>query len=528
MAFQVLLAGQDITMHVDQMSIQIDDTLGQGPGAGATHGTSARATTCKFNTDLGPMNTAIGAGQQISGGPKLVRNGELIINDATGVTIFGGYASKFSDITTSSGLGISTHPHTEVNAVDYTSALGRTLVNVTYSSQTDVQIISQVLTQYVPWVDQSLLPATGLFLLPAKVFRNISVLQVLQKVAGITGWIVWVDFHKKIHYTSPANTQSAPFYVSDQPDFITSFPHAVTQFEIDDTSAINRVYFYGGKKTSNDFTQDVSPQANGSNKVFTLAYYPRVASDGKFHVTKVTNFSDNLVVGIANGTTPPNILKSQGGLADVLINPDAHNVTFDVAPAACTGCVLVKYRYNFPLSIVVSDSNSVAFFGAYLDGYVSDDTVFDQIEGIQRAKVVLTQQSFGLVTLKLDTWHAGLQAGQTIQVINAVRGINLAYLIQEVVTEPLGAGNFVWHVTLGAWNWNLIDVIVKLASIAPVDDTSDTETTSILQIYQIAGNVVLHDAWTHSDTMHRGPYYARASALGDGHDAFPGFSTVST
>ncbi len=60
-AYSVTLANQDITLHVDQMSIVINDTLGQGPGAGSSGATQGRAATLKMNTDLGPMSSAAAA-----------------------------------------------------------------------------------------------------------------------------------------------------------------------------------------------------------------------------------------------------------------------------------------------------------------------------------------------------------------------------------------------------------------------------------------------------------------------------------
>lgn len=527
MAFQVLLAGQDITNNVDQLTIQIVDALGQASGAGNSALQQGRAGTIQFDTNLGPAYTAIGAGQAILGGPQLVRQGELIIHDALGRTIWGGFATKFTDISTSKlSSSVSTKTFTQINGVDYEGQLARILVNLSFSAQTDIQIIQAALNQYAPWIDTSLLPPVGNYTFPAKVFNHTTLLQVLQTIAGVTGWLIWVDFYKKIHYVSPAATQTAPFGLSDSPDFLLNFPHKVTQFVIDDNSGINRVTFYGGKTPSGDFWQDVSPLANGNNKVFSLAYYPRVTSDGKFHA-KVNGVQQ--VVGYATGDqTPSNTLKSAGGLCDALMNPDASNITFDVAPPS-GATVLIEYQYEFPLSIVVTDETSHRFFGnPYLDGFIQDSSVFDTSTGIQRCKVLLAQQSFGLITLKIDIWQPGLIAGQTIVVHNTLRGINnVSFLLQEIDTEPLGAGNFVYHLSLGAWNWNVIDVITKLTQAAAGIDRSTTENTLLLIVVQAMTNANAHVV-TAMNNIHSQPYYARASAVGDGHDAYPGFATVST
>src|SRR5258708_22853786 len=84
-AYSITLSGQDITSHVDQMSIKIEDALGQGAGAGSSGATQGRAATFTFNTDLGPMNNAVGAGTKVVGSqtPHPDRPGEGIITGAT-------------------------------------------------------------------------------------------------------------------------------------------------------------------------------------------------------------------------------------------------------------------------------------------------------------------------------------------------------------------------------------------------------------------------------------------------------------
>lgn len=492
-------------------SIAVDSS---GNGNGATYNTSGviYRTRGAFNT------------------PSLVRQGEIIVTNAAGQVIWGGYATKLTDITAAQAgktvnLGVTTQNFTTINGVDYEGQLARVMVNVSYVGQTDVQIIQQVLQQYAPWISTDLLPATGTFIFPAQNFRQVSVLQVIQTVAGVTGYLVWVDFAKHIHYTAPNSAATAPFSVSDKPDFLTSFPHNVYSHVVDDNSAINRVTFYGGKENSGDFTQDVSPLANGNNTIFTLAYYPTPTSDGKFHA--LINGVEQ-VVGFATGEdTPANTFKSKGGLADALMDTGAHNITFDVAPPAGS-TVLVKYQYQFPLTVVVTDETSHKFFGdPYLDGYISDSSVFSTAIAVQRCRVVLTQQSFGLTSLEIYCWQPGLQSGQLLQVTNSIRGINGIYLIQEVETVPLGAGNFVFQVTCGAWNWNLVDVIKKLTAGAAVSDQSQAENVSTLVVQTSSAKVSVSSAWI-KKTETTGPYYARSTPVGDGHDAYPGFATISS
>ena len=113
----------------------------------------------------------------------------------------------------------------------------------------------------------------------------------IQQIADTVGFDVWIDPYKKFQYRSPSNSGTAPFAVSDDPDFITSFPLAITNYEKDDTAIINRVYFYGGKTPSNDYTQDLSQQANGSNNTFVLAYYPRPSAEYSITTTDAQGYT---------------------------------------------------------------------------------------------------------------------------------------------------------------------------------------------------------------------------------------------
>lgn len=457
--------------------------------------------------------------------PLLVRQGEIIITDTTNTIVFGGFATKYTD-TSTSVLGQTKQNFTTVEGIDYSTSLQRTLVNEVFTGATDIYIIQYVMNKYVGWVNLQYLPTNPGYTFATKNFRNVSVEQVIQTVAGITGYLVFVDYLKNLHYVSPTTASSAPFNLSSVPDFVTTFPHAVEEYLIDDNSAINRVFFYGGTKTSVDFWQDISPLANGNNVTFPLAYYPSPMSDGKYHL-KINGVDSTISTSTSSGAAGQFV--SQGGTATALIDPGAKAITFDTGYAPAAGAtVLAGYRYSFPLSLIITDEGSHRYYGgAYLDGSIDDNTIFDITTAIQRCKVLLSQQSYGLLTLKLEVYNKpGVQAGMLIHVYNQLRGINATYLVQEVQTEPLGAGNFVYHLTLGAWNWNLIDFLMKLPTLATFQD-NQSETQETVNIVQVLTNVNVHDAWS-SKISTQGLYYARATAVGDGHDAYPGFSTVTS
>src|SRR5262249_11518693 len=139
----------------------------------------------------------------------------------------------------------------------------------------------------------------------------------------------------------------------------------------------------------------------------------------------------------------------------------------------------------------VTDNPSLAFYGSYLDGVITDETIFDQQTAVRRCRQLLLEQSKGLTTLTLSCWKAGLVAGHVLRVDHTVRNIHDSFIIQEVRAVPLGAGHFRYDITLGAWNWNLVDVVLQLARAAnPSDETSNLDATPI-SIQQAQDNLTV-------------------------------------
>ena len=52
MGVRITMGGQDITLWVDELGLDIESNLGQGPGV--PQGASGRATTCKFDATWVP------------------------------------------------------------------------------------------------------------------------------------------------------------------------------------------------------------------------------------------------------------------------------------------------------------------------------------------------------------------------------------------------------------------------------------------------------------------------------------------
>lgn len=450
--------------------------------------------------------------------PVLVRQGEILVSDANGNRVFGGYASKLSDATD------KTTNYTKIDCYDYWQDLDRVIVNAKYVGVSDTYIILDLLNTYAPWLNvSSVNPAQNYLFTNAKVFRNVSLRQAIQTVCDVTGFQAYVDAYKNFYYTSPAAATTAPFGLSDSPDFSRTYPHVVTKFEQDDNAVINRATFYGGNRTTSDYTQDLSTQANGSNTTFLLAYQPRNASDGKIHV--LLNGVEQAVGHVSGGSGKSDTLKSAGGTADVLVDTSNQTLTFNVAPA--TGAVVTsKYRYQVPLTVQVSNSASYAYFGRWFDGVIDDTSVLDQQTAQKRLAVLLAEQSYGLLAISVTCYQPGVYPGQLLAITNAVRGMSASYQVQKVTIRPLGAGNFAYDIECGAWGWNIIDAVIHAGQRGALVDNNTDEATDVIQVATAATNLNLAISVT-TRTTATGQYYLRDTATGDGHDAYIGRSTLA-
>lgn len=513
MGFKVLLAGQDITAYVQEMSVKIEDTLAQGAGTGGG-GSTGRAKNATFLTSLGPAASAYGAGQTLppTGGPYLVRYGDVQVFDANNTLIFRGNVCKLDDKTD------KITPYTEVTCWDLYQDLNRITVNKTYVGQSDTQILADLLTTYAPTIYQSGIGPSA-YTFPTLVFYEMTLQKAIQYIADATGYEVWIGADSVFHYIPLSAAQVAPFKLSDTGVNDTTVGGMwVTQYTQDDTAIINEVIVRGGTKTSADFTQDLSPQANGTNKKFILAYVPHKASDGAIHVTK--NGSE-LVVGYVN----QDALKGDGGSCDVLVDQDNRNLTFDSAPAG-TDTLTTKYAYHIPIVVTVEDTVSQAYFGRKFTSVIDDSQIADVATAVVRARAVLAQQNYGLTHLVAGTRQSGLLAGMLVQVDHTIRGIHGQFQVQKVTWQPQGGGVWFYQVEMGAWKWNIVDVIQQVSNVL-FNENNNTLNPDQEVVTATGWSTTIHAsaAWT-SATRTPASYYPEAAPVGDGHDLYPGLGTI--
>ena len=146
---------------------------------------------------------------------------------------------------------------------------------------------------------------------------------------------------------------------------------------------------------------------------------------------------------------------------------------------------------------------SHSFFGRWFDGTISDTTVLDKTTAIQRARVLLLEQAYGFEHITLQCWRPGLQAGMLLRIDHNVRGIHNAYIVQSVKVQPLGNGQFQYEVELGAWNWNLVDILTQAGKQGNLIDQNDDESQDVVNAEQVFQNLGVHLVYDRNQSYQR-------------------------
>jgi len=167
---------------------------------------------------------------------------------SAGVVAFGG-DSKWLDYFF--GGYIATVDHKKVGirrfyrctAQDYNIVLHSILVNKSYTSKTEQQIIDDLFVTYWSEVDTTT-HVTGDNTVASIIFERILLDEALDQLANLYGREWYLDYQKKLHYFTPSTTE-APFGLWDELFSSVKIPYYNFQFVEDATRIINRVTVIG-------------------------------------------------------------------------------------------------------------------------------------------------------------------------------------------------------------------------------------------------------------------------------------------
>lgn len=452
--YNITIASIDRTDDVIASSIVVEDVIND------------KANTCSL--------TLIDRG----GDGTPATDDEIVITLDGGTILFGGYITgvKMSKKTTGA-------VEIKLNCVDYTYVLDRNLAHISYTSETDAAIISNLINRYCAGFGITTANVLEGVTINTIKFNYIQLSQAMRKIAELTGRNWYVDYEKDVHYF-PLTTDVTPFDIDS-----TTNTYSNLQISKDTSQLKNRVYVRGGTKLSDPTTY--STKGDGVAKQFNLPDKP--------HSLTLTVNGSPETVGIKN-------IDTEGydwylNFQEKYLEQDAGGAVLETSDT-----LIVTYTYDIPILVAVEDTTSILENG--VKEYAIFDKSIDTTQGARdRASAELTDYANDVIEGSFITYTSGFRSGQYININLSEYGINDNYLVQRVVARSFGAGNYYYQIyvasskTLGIIKF-LIRLLETNKNVVELDD--DEVVDELLQIQ----DSLLSDSLVESLTIDStGPYF---------------------
>ena len=415
MAIVLTIAGADKTALLVATSLAVSDEL------------NAR-NTCAFTLDdpAGTYRPAIGAVVTVVDG---------------GTTYFAGTIEEVQEVAWAGG----TTQTLTVTCVDYTQLCDRHLVAREFTSQTLVQIVTDLVTLALPG-EGITYSATGtpVVTIDKAIFNYQTVAECLNELTDLVACSWYVDYSKVLRVIA-RTTNLAAFNITDgSPQFLAdSLTMTKTRGQYR-----NRQYVRAGQDLTSSRVE--SFKGDGTRKAFTL----------NFPVAKVPTVTVNAVsktVGIRGVDTGKDWYWNGG---DPIMSQD------DGAAALTTSDTLaVTYQGFFPIIVQSQSEKEIADRKTVEGGTGLYETIADEptinTDDLANAKAAGLLRRYGVIptVLTYQTDTGGLKAGQ-LQTVTLTRyGISAAeYLLEKVDLRDLDGTDLRYTVTalsgeaLGGWH----------------------------------------------------------------------------
>ncbi len=388
------------------------------------------------------------------------------------------------------------------------------LVNGTYASYYDDEIITSVISTYFP---SQITLGSANAVTPAPVVRGTLVdsvsyndntlREVLNGLADLSGYMFYLDAYYRLAY-NPSYYAAAPWSLTDgTADNVLTFNYYEYQRETDGTQRKRRIKIIGGKFKA---TQTDSFSGNGTTKQFSLTYSP-------YQLNSLVIGSTTQRVGVYGRDS------FSSGHFDVLVNKQNSYILFNNAPASGTNNVVCTYSYEADVVTQVLDQdtsntpNAPAYVIPSYDAKVNDTNLVSLATANQRGLAEISKYSPPRTIIKLKC-NQFAPAGFVIFLTNSLEGYaNRPFLIQQVTGVSLGGGVNEFQYELGAYNPTLLDHI-RNANKAVNRSVTTSNITVIQQI-----DLVFEETTAYSETItftavpaHQTTYGATTAKYGSG------------
>lgn len=363
---------------------------------------------------------------------------------------------------------------------DYTVLLDRVIVNTSYSDKTGGFMLNDLFTTYLPEIDAATYVNAGGVTFDKIVFNRVTLRAVVEQIAAENNWDWYVDYDKNLR-VFPKETNLAPFGISTSPDNSTTYAAERLAYKKESLTIVNRVTVVGGYYLSADSTWDEIP-ASGTQKEILLPYVLE-PEDGQTQIRIDHNTgNDGAPTWTANTVGIDNIDALGVAGVDVLFNRDEKLLVFETAPSELDKAVRVRARYRVPVLVRVRSEVSYDTYGRWFDGKIVNQSIVTRNAAKLAGKALLAEQALARESGTFGiSDRDGLVAGQKINIVDPLRGVNGDYLINQVQTRILGGDKCVYKVSFGVYNPDLVDMLILLkAATARHEDVRDDEVLNEL------------------------------------------------
>lgn len=326
---------------------------------------------------------------------------------------------------------------------DYTYLLDSNLVHKTYEDMTDKAIIESIVSTY----------CVGLGITTTNVLEGVTISQIsfnyvqpsqaIRKICEMTGRSWYIDYEKDIHYF-PSGTDASPFNIdSDSNEY---FDLNISK---DNSQLKNRVYVRGGTKLS-EFTTYIEV-GDGEKTKFVLPDKPHEVT---VEVDRGGGYVEE-TVGIKNVNTEG--YKWYLNFQEKYLDQDSGETVL-----SATDKIRVTYKYDIPILVAIENKASIIAYGQR-EFAIFDKSITTTDAARDRASAELTDYAMSLIEGTFKTYEAGFVSGQTININLSAYDVNDDYIVQKVVAQAYGAGEYVYTVSIAsAKTMGIIKFLIEL------------------------------------------------------------------
>ena len=432
--------GDEVQHNSSRWACQVDDTT-EEPGTGddwlqvptynindlVRHQSQRWYSLTNNNTDE-PGQTGTWKSTELAPEPRV--DDEIIITD-NGTRMFAGAitgVSKQTDVIDSVIF--------DVECTDYSFYLDRKLVLERFRNQTVNFIVDFLLDKYD---DEgfTINNVQGEQRIGSITFNRITLSECLQKLADVTGFSWYVDYHKDIHFF-PRNAEPAPFELTDAGSASECLQKLYVWNSLQVTNNINQirniVIVEGGEERGNERTEEFTASGDKEERTFY-----RLAN--KFAETPVVTVNGTPVDVGAEFLSDDGTVDCQWSFQEKYIRFTDGNIPAVNDVVDVTGIPL------FPVVVRVNDPTSIAQFGDW-EFVVRDNTIQSREQALQRAFADLQAYRNGVVEGRVRTYTPGLRSGQILTANSPSRNIDEEFLIQRVFFTARTPFDGEWQVEL--------------------------------------------------------------------------------